>query len=253
MLKFIDDVGLLNSDVKNELFVLLQKKYDLSSFMQLEALVANKCDNVLVKRSSTNMMVSRRPYELSILFKRSKERGLELSIDNYLDVGCNDGSVTEQVANYLKLSKEQTIGVDIVRYKTLSLNINFSLMHDGHSFDLPDKKFDLVTCYQVLHHIDENNLSMLLHEIIRVAKPRFYLVVREHDVDMNDRSMMDIVKVEHMVYQDDMWKTITTCRTEEQWIHFLQTYGFRFIYTLRFSKSNPTKYITMLFYFDSFT
>ena len=49
---------------------------------------------------------------------------------------------------------------------------------------LPDNDFDFVSCLGVLHHIP--NVSFVVGELARVAKPGGYLVIREPIVSMGD-------------------------------------------------------------------
>ena len=56
---------------------------------------------------------------------------------------------------------------------------------DG-SLKFDDNTFDLITCFATLHHIP--NVSHVLSEIIRVAKPGGYILIREPIVSMGDWS-----------------------------------------------------------------
>jgi SAM-dependent methyltransferase len=50
--------------------------------------------------------------------------------------------------------------------------------------DLEDKSVDLITCFGVLHHIP--NVSFVVRELARVAKPGAYYLLREPIVSMGD-------------------------------------------------------------------
>lgn len=54
---------------------------------------------------------------------------------------------------------------------------------DG-TIELPDKSVDLITCFGVLHHIP--NVSTVLRELARVAKPNAIFVLREPSHSMGD-------------------------------------------------------------------
>ena len=142
--------------------------------------------------------------EKHILCKR------QISPTCYLDIGCFDGSITKSIAKHFKLHKLQTHGVDILNY-SLDMNqpnyyndITFT-QYDGKILPYSDNSFDLITCLMMLHHINQENLCILLSEINRVMKPNGIVILREHNVtNVNDGHSLDIM---HNFY-DYVWNDI---------------------------------------------
>ena len=65
--------------------------------------------------------------------------------------------------------------------------------------DFDDETFDVVTCFQVLHHVNLSELNRTISELYRVLKKGGILIIREHDcIDDNVRLLIDI---EHTLYE----------------------------------------------------
>lgn len=89
-----------------------------------------------------------------------------------LDIGCGGGILTEDLAQF----SAKTHGVDIseASLKTArehaektGFNIDYENAH-AENLPFPDNSFDLVTCCDVLEHVDD--LSKVISEINRVLK-----------------------------------------------------------------------------------
>lgn len=146
----------------------------------------------------------------------------------YLDIGCFDGGITQSVANYFGLNKSHTHGVDIKSCD--NSNITFT-QYDGKILPYADNSFDLITCLMVLHHIPENNISILLSEINRVMKPNGVLILREHDVNINTEGIL--LDIMHYFYDyvwtdkyeiKEMWKT--NYKSHIEWSEKIISSGF---------------------------
>lgn len=162
----------------------------------------------------------------------------------YLDIGCFDGSITQSIAKYFGINKSNTHGVDIKSCN--NSNITFT-QYDGKILPYDDNSFDLITCLMVLHHIPDDNISILLSEINRVMKPNGVLILREHDVNINnERTLLDIM---HYFYDyvwvdsyelNEMW--VTNYKSHTEWSKRIISNGF-VLYTpldiLNNSQLNP--------------
>ncbi len=94
----------------------------------------------------------------------------------FLDLGCNDGTLTTQLAG--KIGTADTYGVEIsdeeiklaeqkgIRVKKFDLN---------DRFDFPDESFDVIHANQVIEHL--YNSDNFLAEIFRTLKPGGYAIV----------------------------------------------------------------------------
>ncbi len=114
----------------------------------------------------------------SIFFKRF-EKAIALlkenNINSILDVGCGDGIFTNILKN--KENYKEVVGVDynknIESLNKVYKNIKF-IRADLYKLNL-DKKFDAVTCLDVLEHFE--NVNIVLNRIDSVLRTGGYLVV----------------------------------------------------------------------------
>ena len=95
--------------------------------------------------------------------------------ENYLDVGCNNGLMTKEFAKLVKA--EVVYGCDVAE------NLVVGIKHfPSAKFDTINKKFDLITCFMVFHHLgSEELLNFMLTNIYRCLNSNGYLFIREHD------------------------------------------------------------------------
>ncbi len=106
-------------------------------------------------------------------------------INKYLDIGCFDGHISKAVGALFNLDRTQIYGVDIKSYQHTS-DITF-MQYDGKKLPFVDASFELVTCLMTLHHVDPANLEQLIAEITRVLKPGGIVILREHDVGLEQQ------------------------------------------------------------------
>jgi len=118
-----------------------------------------------------------------------------------LDVGCNDGKITKIVGDFFKISKSNLYGVDeenieIFGESVKDREINFTCVKDSLPFS--SNFFDIITCFQTLHHVVKRNKMIL--EIKRVLKPGGILIIREHDLSIEGDISKTIIDFEHYLY-----------------------------------------------------
>lgn len=111
----------------------------------------------------------------------------ENKVDSYLDVGCNEGSITAAVGDLL--GAREVKGCDVVRTKD-NYDFDFTLLDPDDPFTLPypDKSQDVVSAFMSLHHMEE--LDTMLGEINRVLKDDGVFFIREHDASPKRLSLM---------------------------------------------------------------
>lgn len=149
----------------------------------------------------------------------------------YLDLGCSEGSITENIAVTFGFKKENVFGADIV--KVGNPTFNFIHLQDENG-DLPFKsqQFSLVSCVMSLHHF--KNIKNSLSEIHRVLDRIGFLIIREHDCGDNaTATALDIV---HGFYSQVYPKqkeseTFLThyahYRSKEEMIKLIEQHGFK--------------------------
>ena len=131
-----------------------------------------KVEQIVPEYYSKNKSIKR------IFFKRF-EKALALlkenKINSILDIGCGDGIFTNILKN--KENYKEVVGVDynknIESLNKVYKNIKF-IRADLYKLNL-DKKFDAVTCLDVLEHFE--NVNIVLNRIDSVLRTGGYLVV----------------------------------------------------------------------------
>jgi SAM-dependent methyltransferase len=91
----------------------------------------------------------------------------------YLDYGCGAGFAVELMGSYL--FGKQSHGADVSRKMAEAANSRFGmklvhLIEDGRTA-FENSTFDIVTCFDVLEHLDVDDIHATKAEIFRVLKP----------------------------------------------------------------------------------
>lgn len=137
------------------------------------------------------------------LFTFDVLRFINIPIKTYLDFGCGDCDVTERCGKSLKLDKEHIYGADINEWgnyndKSRKMDkINFIKIEPSKPLDFPDKFFDVISCFMVLHHV--NDLEFTLKELKRLLSDDGLLYVTEHMITNYMEKML--TDIEHSIYE----------------------------------------------------
>ncbi len=170
----------------------------------------------------------------------------KFKIENYLDMGCGDCTLTKTLGNALGLSDKNIYGADIPEWggyneKTRKkLPINIIDLKKGKKLPIKSNKFSLVTAFMMLHHVE--NLDDMLNEINRIIKKGGYFMIREHDA-MNYADYM-LCDIEHMLFDvvdrgSDKNKLEYYAEYYDwvEWDYMLNNHGFEHIYSSFISDS----------------
>ena len=135
------------------------------------------------KADDAKILLDLRQFHTPAEFDRSKSRVREVTelppfiskikISSYLDYGGGDGMISSAMANLFRVPKATAYSADVATWFDRSVpkkfkNITYITLKEGQSIPLPDKSIDIVTCFQVLHHIRDINFT--LSELRRVCK-----------------------------------------------------------------------------------
>ncbi len=135
-----------------------------------EEVPANYYDNAIKKNILQKFWHRRR-------FMQAKKYLKTIEARQILDVGCNSGTFTKQIYNVFPESK--IYGIDISR-KAISYakrkykKINFSVAR-AEKLPFRNNSFDLVTCFEVLEHVDEP--AKIINEISRVLRKKGNMII----------------------------------------------------------------------------
>lgn len=101
--------------------------------------------------------------------------GVDISDMDVLDVGCGSGAMTRILSEFM-INPSRIVGVDLSQYrigmaKNLAPNIQYIKGDIVKGTEL-NKKFDLVTCFDVFMHFDsEEIISKAMNNIYAYLKP----------------------------------------------------------------------------------
>ena len=206
----------------------------------------------------------------SFLTNTLKNKNLVMNVNEYLDIGCNNGIITVEFGKKFGLDNNcqnqnqnrcQIHGIDVDFFTQQQINpvagFDFKT-YDGYHIPYDDNFFDLITCSMVLHHIP--HINIILKEINRVTRLGGILLIKEH----NSFSIYVewLIYLEHLLYDvmdygvsyDEFYKTYyQSTFTTKTLTDLLKIFGFDLLEISNndFIKanhySNPTKFFYALY------
>lgn len=124
-----------------------------------------------------------REFEFTIMTQR-------LQFNHILDVGCGNGQLLKWLQKSNPTAKLH--GCDIAQAaldKVKLDNVDLKLSK-AQSLDFPDVEFDLVTCMDVLEHVDSTDIPQAIKELHRVSKS--HVLIQTDDADcLEDKYLVD--------------------------------------------------------------
>lgn len=174
----------------------------------------------------------------------------------YLDFGGGDGSISYAIATNVLGIKDNIYSADIEYFLGRKVSktypgVTYIELKENQPIPLPDQSIDLVTCFQVLHHIKD--VDFVLKELKRVC--RNTLIIREHDCVNNFERML--IDFEHSIFEisteNPNVKILNDYeawyRSRKEWDNLISRYGFTSIKNMFTSKPkySPSKYYYELF------
>lgn len=241
-------------NVKDIIYLLDERKSDIEIYNKMK-----KLNYIKRKMPKINTMCHTRylHFKKKIdLFSFNVKKVLgDSKIEKYLDFGCGDCKLTRTYGKSIDIKDGNIYGADITEWGGYSdksrneIGINFIGIEKNKNFKLDDKMFDLVSCFMVLHHVD--NLDFTLKELNRITKLNGYMYLTEHSVINNLEKML--CDVEHSIFgivhrnlKDYTKNYYAEYRHWIEWDIILFKYGFQYqsgrrIYSLSDSDLIMTK------------
>lgn len=119
----------------------------------------------------------------------------------YLDYSCGDGEITRAIQKEFNLGKDQVYGSDIMKYPSIGDDFQFILKtKETTSLPLQDNMFDLITVFNVLHHIKEDELYEAIKDLHRMLKPGGILLLKEHNAPIDREKRESFTRVEDILH-----------------------------------------------------
>jgi len=152
------------------------------------------------------------------------------TIDRFLDLGCSEGSITAPLGESLQLDLQNIHGCDIFDVKDTKGFI-FKKVENQEKLLYEDSYFPVVVALMSLHHMEK--LEIMINEIYRVLRPGGLLVIREHNCESGDVSLvMDVVHGFYMqVWKEekeieDFRNFYSHYRSSREWKRIIENNGF---------------------------
>lgn len=205
------------SIVEKSRLIQLVGKFYKHPIWDLVRLLSNP-DDVIYQRLDPIEKNPERDYKQALAIYRI----LQMKVDSFLDLGCAQGGITENLKKLLNAKK--AYGTDVFPLETSQ----FEYFKLDKVFPLKNASLDLVVASMVLHHIEDLNI---LKEVARVIKPGKYFFLKEHDCwNAVDAMLIDI---EHKAYdarenvQGDY--AVKHYKNYKGWDEIIQSYGFKLL------------------------
>lgn len=154
---------------------------------------------VLTQPEDEKSLIPRATARVNEIQEATKRRAFDDGL--YLDYGCSDGKMTLEIAKKLNIPYNNVYGVDKAEFTGVEIKpvldkANFILL-DRESGVLPfgNERFDLISTFQVLHHI--RNPEPVIRDLVRILKKDGIFLLREHDAQPEDHRLIDF---EHLIY-----------------------------------------------------
>ncbi len=158
---------------------------------------------------------------------------------SYLDYGCADCKITQQVSERLNIPYDQTYGMDIIEPPDTKI-----IYLQNSILSILDSSIDLVTVFVTFHHLTDVELEHCLGEIVRVMRLGGVLIIREHDFD-GSAELQALLNLIHL-YIDIAGGAATiqspgSYRAATDWTAILNRWGFRLDDVMTYAGNNPQR------------
>jgi len=142
----------------------------------------------------------------------------------YLDFGGQSGQLANVIQSYFQLSHEQVFVADIRSWSHMQFTPSFNTTWlYSHILPFPNNHFQLITCFQVLHHIHQPLKT--IQELYRILKPGGFLLIREHDIrNMEEATITDI---EHTLFDFVLYKDRTLEYLQDHFTSYVSKFALR--------------------------
>lgn len=178
----------------------------------------------------------------------------------YLDFGGGDGTISEGIAQWLGVKKENAISADVESWlsgtqaqKQLK-HITFNTIPKAGQLPYKDGQFNAITCFVVLHHIEQ--LDDRIDELYRILAPGGWLLIREHDC--RDNATRAIIDIYHNLfelvynkapnYKQVLDEYYGEYKAKEQWHFTMRNAGFENMTNLKYPDIKPDDLLRVYYY-----
>jgi hypothetical protein len=144
------------------------------------------------------------------------------NINNYLDFGCSDGMKLTIISDILNVTNKFGLDLD---------GQNNYYTYDGKH--LPEsvisQKYDLITSFQVLHHVDPNHITFILEQLISCIEVGGYFLLKEHDFFAE--WIKTLIDLQHLLFTIDknVDYPVLIYNSQDEWVRVFEQLGMKLI------------------------
>ena len=148
--------------------------------------------------------------EVDLIRASSKYNAVKVVLNRFrkdskiLDFGGGNGAILSYFADKMDLDPANAISLDIetwqgnIHSKGYN-NITYKVIKPKETLGFARNTFDIITCFQVLHHIEPSILNQTLESLSSSLKKGGVLILREHDCENLETSLL--IDIEHTLYE----------------------------------------------------
>lgn len=172
------------------------------------------------------------------VFRRINYLNFE-NVNQVLDIGAGyctfSGIVKNKYPNINITAFEPSINRTLIGKEINNINNEINIINnyiDNNYADKNKDKFDIITLWHVLEHVDENNIDNLIQNMFKCCKKGGYIYIEIPNGNDELLKLNKYKKINYMIHHLSYWKEDTLIKLMERnnisnfEIKFVQRYGF---------------------------
>ena len=184
-----------------------------------------KSKKLLISHQRYFNKISKEEHRADIFENLIKSSNIKLKNIKYLDVGCGDGLITNEIIKRFNIKEHYC--ADIIEN-----NREDFIKIENNKIPLKDNSINLMSSLMSIHHF--KNIIKMIKEMSRVMKDNGILFIREHDANTKILPYLDVVHMvynilENKKYEVFLEKYISHYLSKESLYKILKNYGFKFL------------------------
>jgi ubiquinone/menaquinone biosynthesis C-methylase UbiE len=136
------------------------------------------------------------------------------------DFGCGSGHKTALLAQSFSLPQDRVIGIDLLNI--IPPDILTQITYQQSLQSISSQSVDILTAFMSFHHTD--SIETTLNEVARILKPHGLLIIKEHDVSLEESEKVGLLNELHLLLAEAYNGTPlppTYLHSRQQWCELL--------------------------------
>ncbi len=118
----------------------------------------------------------------------------KIEFSNFLDVGAGNGIRLEKIMRYHPSVKVRAVEISPLMFKELKKKNIEAVLVDARSISFKADSFDVVHCSHLIEHFQYPDICKVLEELVRVARPGGYIIIRTPMISKKFYADLDHIK-----------------------------------------------------------